>query len=165
MPSVAQSARPSIWYIALLLADTRAVCPPGQAIRLVQSAEEWLELWWISSQSKHSPEALERLGFLAFKADTWHLLIGWLCRLAKNTSVEVRGGRAEGGTHWRSQSLCSMLVHTLVSSKRRPLPSLLVGAHRHHVVPAAHRGGGRAAGDSAAGAGALADGAAAAAGP
>ncbi|PNW80894.1 hypothetical protein CHLRE_07g334100v5 [Chlamydomonas reinhardtii] len=82
----------------------------SQAIRLVQSAEEWLELWWISSQSKHSPEALERLGFLAFKADTWHLLIGWLCRLAKNTSVEVRTGTM------------SCLQRTVVAAERLVIP-------------------------------------------
>ncbi|EFJ51864.1 hypothetical protein VOLCADRAFT_87471 [Volvox carteri f. nagariensis] len=64
----------------------------GQAIRVVTSVEEWLELWWISSQAKHSPEALEGLGFTAFKLDSWHLLLGWLCRLAKNHNVEVRSG-------------------------------------------------------------------------
>ncbi|GIL44250.1 hypothetical protein Vafri_1768 [Volvox africanus] len=64
----------------------------AQAIRVVTSVEEWLELWWISAQAKHTAEALEGLGYQAFKLDSWHLLIGWLCRLAKNHNIEVRNG-------------------------------------------------------------------------
>ncbi|KAG2488975.1 hypothetical protein HYH03_012417 [Edaphochlamys debaryana] len=99
----------------------------AQAMRLVQSAEEWLELWWISSQSKHSPEALERLGFLAFKADTWHLLIGWLCRLAKNTSVEVRAGTM------------SCLQRTVVAAERLIIPAPgLARALQELLLPLGH---------------------------
>ncbi|GFR51100.1 hypothetical protein Agub_g13429 [Astrephomene gubernaculifera] len=82
----------------------------AQAIRVVQSAEEWLELWWMSSQSRHPPEALERLGLLGFKADTWHLLLGWLCRLAKNTNLEVRTGTM------------SCLQRTVVAAERLLVP-------------------------------------------
>ncbi len=57
-------------------------------------------MWWIASQAKYREEALEQLGFHAFKLDSWHLTIGWLCRLAKNHNVEVRtlGGRRIGAS-------------------------------------------------------------------
>ncbi|GLC38754.1 hypothetical protein PLESTM_000772100 [Pleodorina starrii] len=82
----------------------------AQAIRMVVSAEEWLQLWWISAQAKHSADALERLGFQAFKQDSWHLLIGWLCRLAKNHNAEVRAGTMQ------------CLQRAVVSAERLAIP-------------------------------------------
>ncbi|KXZ43437.1 hypothetical protein GPECTOR_90g523 [Gonium pectorale] len=82
----------------------------AQAIGLVQAAEEWFELWWLSASSQYSHDALERNGNVAFRNEAWHLLVGWLCRLAKNHSAEVRAGAL------------SCLQRSVVSAERLGIP-------------------------------------------
>ncbi|KAJ9529408.1 hypothetical protein QJQ45_013728 [Haematococcus lacustris] len=73
----------------------------GSLVQLLQTSEEWLEMWCLANnqhQQQLSPESTPqqaRSGAESFKQEAWSHLMAMLCKCCKNSSFQVRTGALE----------------------------------------------------------------------
>ncbi|KAL6762500.1 hypothetical protein V8C86DRAFT_3130845 [Haematococcus lacustris] len=73
----------------------------GSLVQLLQTSEEWLEMWCLANnqhQQHLSPESTPqqaRSGAESFKQEAWSHLMAMLCKCCKNSSFQVRTGALE----------------------------------------------------------------------